>query len=59
MIAAPTRIDGVICSDRIAHPRNTAMTGLTYAYVETVESGAWWRSHVYALKARSEPKTTR
>src|SRR2546425_12612014 len=36
-IALPARIYGVMGSCRISHPRKTATTGFTYAYVETFE----------------------
>src|SRR6266508_652822 len=58
MTAAPTSIVGVTSSFSTSAPRTTATTGLTYAYVATVDTGACWRSHVYAEKATMEPNTT-
>src|SRR5712691_10403308 len=59
MTAAPITIDAVIGSARISAPSTTATTGFTNAYVETSDTDALCRSHVYALYATSEPSTTR
>src|SRR3954454_15660105 len=56
---APTSIVAVTFSDRIAHPRKIAMTGFTYAYVATFETGAFCSSHTYAVYATSEPMKIR
>src|SRR4051794_6012419 len=57
--SAPARIVSVTFSPRISQPRNTAITGFTYAYVDTFEIGACWSSQTYAVNAISEPTTTR
>src|SRR4051812_11767659 len=59
MSAAPAMVAGAIASPRKTVPRNTATTGLTYAYVETRDTGAFCSSQVYAEYASSEPKSTR
>src|SRR5439155_26222761 len=59
MIAAPITIVGVIGSARMRAPSTTATTGFTNAHVDTSDTEVICRSHVYALKATSEPKTTR
>ena len=45
MIAAPATVIGVTASSRISQPRKIATTGFTYAYVATLEIGAFWSSH--------------
>ncbi len=47
MIPAPKSVNGVIDSLRISQPRAIATTGFTYAYVETLEIGAFWSSQAY------------
>jgi hypothetical protein len=49
----------VICSPRKSVPSATATTGLTNAYVATVEMRTFFSSHAYAENAISEPTTTR
>src|SRR5687768_1883547 len=49
--AAPPSTKAVSSSDRTNHPRNTAITGFTYAYVATLETGACCKSHTYAVNA--------
>ena len=44
--AAPIRVSAVISSESTIQPRNTAITGLTYAYVDTRDTGACWSSQV-------------
>src|SRR3954447_20042254 len=56
MIPAPSSVTGVIASPRLSQPNAIATTGLTYAYVETLEIGAFWSSQAYDVKASSEPK---
>ena len=40
-------------------PSATATAGLTYAYVETTDTGACPSSQTYAVKATRDPKTIR
>ena len=49
MIAAPISAMVEIDSSLIRKPRTIATTGFTYAYVETLEIGAFCSSHAYAL----------
>jgi len=46
--SAPATIAGVIASDSSSQPTTTATSGLTYAYVETVEIGTFASSHTNA-----------
>ena len=41
------------------HPRKTATTGFTYAYVETSDVRAWPRSHEYYANPTHDPMTIR
>ena len=60
MIATPaTTVDKPIDSPRKTVPSATATTGLTNAYVATVEMRTFLSSHAYAEKAISEPTSTR
>jgi hypothetical protein len=59
-IAAPaTIVDQPIDSPRKSVPSATATTGLTNAYVATVEMRTFLSSHAYAENAISEPTSTR
>ena len=59
-ITAPaTSVRGSSGSLRIAVPRITATTGLTYAYVAIQGSGATRRSHPYTVNASRLPITVR
>ena len=59
-IAPPaTIVDMPIDSFRNSVPRMTATTGLTNAYVATVEMRTFFNSQAYAEKAISEPTSTR
>ena len=44
--AAPISVSAVIFSDSTIQPRKTAITGFTYAYVETLDTGACCSSQV-------------
>src|SRR4029079_9051337 len=58
-VAAATRTWPVSTSPTSSAPSSSAMTGFTYAYVETSEIGAWCSNQMYAGKATSDPNTTR
>jgi hypothetical protein len=45
MIVPASTVRTVLVSSRISHPRNTATTGFTYAYVDTSVVRALRRSH--------------
>ena len=59
-IAVPaTTVVQWIVSLRNTVPSATATTGLTNAYVATIEMLTFFSGHAYAEKAISEPTTTR
>ncbi len=59
MIAVANKVCGVSDSPASAHPRNTATTGFTYAYVDAIDNGVTRSNQVYALNATNDPKIIR
>ena len=57
--AAGTSIRSVNASPARLHPRKMAITGLTYAYVATLEAWATRNNQTYAEKPMMEPKRLR
>jgi len=58
-MAPATTVRTVTGSERKAHPRNTATTGFTYAYVETSDVRAFRSSHTYEANPTNEPNVMR
>jgi hypothetical protein len=55
--AIPVRIDN--CSPAIAHPRSTATTGFTYAYVPSLAGETLSSSQMYDVNPISDPNVIR
>ena len=55
----PTKMNRSTRSCRTNHPRNTATTGFTYAYVDTFDVGTCFNNQMYAVYPIHDPHTTR
>jgi hypothetical protein len=58
-IAPAITVRSEIDSSRNAHPRTTATTGFTYAYVETSGVRAFRSNHTYDANPANDPNTMR
>src|SRR5215475_1016274 len=59
MMAVAITVCAPIVSEASNHPRKTATTGFTYAYVDTRDGDATVSSQVKAVNAMIEPNTVR